>query len=231
MQWTAALVQLQEVDRELAAARQRLAEVETALRDDSALAGPRARVARLAEAAKAARQKQERLEFDLDRVEEKRRQKEIKLYGGAVKNPRELADLQAKVASLKRRKAALEDELLEAMLAREEAEAELEAAQADLAEVEAAWEAEHRHLEEEAAELHARIPTLEAQSAALSAQLPADILASYRHLLRRKNGIAVARLRGDSCSVCGTMVPPRARQAAKAGQVAYCDSCGRLLVA
>ncbi len=231
MHWTAALVQLQEVDHALAAARRRLEEVERALRDDSPLRGPRARAERLAEAAKVARQKQEKLEFELDRVEEKRRQTEIKLYGGAVKNPRELADLQAKVASLKRRKAALEDDLLEAMLAREEAEAELETARAELAEREAAWEAEHAELEAEAITLRERIPLLEEESQALAGQLPSQILASYRHLLKRKHGIAVARLQGDSCSVCGTLVPPRARQAAKAGKEAYCDSCGRLLVA
>ena len=231
MSWTAALVQLQEVDTELAAARRRLAEVEAALADRSVLEAPQRAVEEGRRAAKAARQKQESLEFELGRVEEKRRRAETKLYGGAVKNPRELADLQAKVASLKRRKEKLEDDLLEAMVEREEVEARLAEAEAHLAEVQAAWEAEHDRLEMEAVELRGRIPVLEERAAALSAKLPPSVLASYRHLLRRKNGIAVAHLQGESCSICGTLVPPRTRQAVRAGEEAYCDSCGRLLVA
>jgi uncharacterized protein len=64
---------------------------------------------------------------------------EASLYGGKIRNPKELQDLQVEIAALKRRTATLEDEQLEAMLAVEDAETQLTEANKNLNEVKATF--------------------------------------------------------------------------------------------
>jgi predicted nucleic acid-binding Zn-ribbon protein len=230
MSWTAAVLRLQKVDLELTTVRGRLQEVAAALQDDAALRTARQRAQEKTITADVARKAQKDLEFELGRVETKHQQKETRLYGGAIRNSRELEDLQAKVQSLRRRKSQIEDKLLEAMLTCEEAEAEEQQAAARLQDVEQQWQQNHETLSAERDSLRARIATLEAESAQHQGELPASVLDSYHYLQPRKGGISVARLQGDICSVCGIKATSQRKQSAQAGRETYCDGCGRLLV-
>ena len=230
MSWTAAVLRLQEVDLELTALRKRLQEVEAELQDDAALRAARQRAQEKTITADTARKAQRDLEFELGRIEAKRQQKETRLYGGAIRNSRELEDLQAKVQSLKRRKSQIEDKLLEAMLACEEAEAEEQQAAARLQDAERQWQQNHETLSAERDSLRARIATLETEAAQHQGELPASVLDSYHYLQPRRGGISVARLQGGNCSVCGIKVTSQRKQAVEAGRETYCDGCGRLLI-
>ena len=230
MSWTAAALRLQKVDLELVALRKRLQEVEAGLQDNAALRAAHQRAQEKTITADVARKAQKDLEFELGRVEAKHQQKETRLYGGAIRNSRELEDLQAKVQSLKRRKSRFEDKLLEAMLVCEDAEAEEQQSAARLQNVEQEWQQKQETLGAERDALRARIATLETEAAQRQGELPASVLDSYRYLQPRRGGISVARLQGGNCSVCGIKVTSQRKQAVKAGQETYCDGCGRLLV-
>ncbi len=230
MSWTAAVLRLQEVDLELTALRKRLQEVEAGLQDDAALRAARQRTQEKTTTADTARKAQKDQEFELGQVEAKRQQKETRLYGGAIRNSRELEDLQAKVQSLKRRKSQIEDKLLEAMLVCEEAEAEEQQAAARLQDVEQQWQQNHETLSTERDALQARVATLEAEAAQHQGELPASVLDSYHYLQPRRGGISVARLQGDICSVCGIKATSQRKQSVKAGRETYCDGCNRLLI-
>jgi hypothetical protein len=56
------------------------------------------------------------LNLELAGVNDKARRSEQRLYSGNVKNPKELTDLQNEIEALGRRRAALEDEIIEAMI-------------------------------------------------------------------------------------------------------------------
>ncbi|MEA3396368.1 MAG: hypothetical protein U9R05_02795 [Chloroflexota bacterium] len=230
MSWTAAVLRLQEVDLELTTVRGRLQEVAAALQDAAALRAARQRAQEKTITADATRKAQKDLEFELDRVETKLQQKETRLYGGAIRNSRELEDLQAKVQSLKRRKSQIEDKLLEAMLTCEEAEAEEQQATAQLQDVEQQWQQKQETLGAERDALQSQIATLEAEVTQHQGELPASVLDSYQYLQPRRGGISVARLQGDVCSVCGIKTTSQRKQSAEAGRETYCDGCSRLLI-
>ncbi|HDQ34973.1 MAG TPA: hypothetical protein ENN14_01515 [Chloroflexi bacterium] len=230
MSWTEALLQVQEADLEIQRADTRLKEIARLLQDQSELLAARKAHERAEAAAQAQRKTQKDTEFELQRVETEREQKQAQLYGGKIKNPRELKDLEAKVASLKKRKAQLEDRLLETMLAREEAEEIAAAALQAYQEAEARWEANTSALRTEQETLEARKVALREQIAKQEGNIPASVLDSYRYLRKRLGGTVVARLRDDVCGVCGIEVRVPTRRKAIYEEEAYCDGCGRLLV-
>lgn len=230
MTWTQALLQLQDLDHILIAHHKRLREIELALQDSAALLEAEKRAARTAKTAQAARKRQQDLEFEMGQVQVKRDLTENNLYSGRITNSRELQDLQAELQSLKRRVADLEDQVLEAMMAREEADANAAGVDAQLEELQQLHQDTHATLIAERQTLLAENQTLQAQQQQLRAAILPEALESYDYLKDRTGNLPVAQLHGDVCSVCGTEVLRPTQQKVHRGQVAYCDTCLRLLV-
>ncbi len=231
MSWTEALLRLQEIDQHLAAARHRLSEINRALQEDAAVREARKRAKKLTAEAQKTTKIQRELERQVKQLDIEREQAESRLYSGNIKNPREMQDMQAKVDSLKRRRINLEDKLLEAMIAREEAEVRASEAAAALEAAETYHAAQAVELQAEQATLQRRIKKLQGETEEIEKQVPGHHLDAYRHLQTRLGNPAIARLKGNVCSVCGIEVIVSRQQSAKGGKVTYCDSCGRLLIA
>jgi len=230
MSWTQALVRVQDVDLQLAGNHQRLREVEARLDDTSALRTARQEADARREATDAARKAQQELEFQVGQVQIQRERAEGNLYSGRITNTRELQDLQSKIRSLKRRINALEDELLEAMMAHEEARDAAQAAIANLDETQRRTDLTQSALTAERNRLKREDETLTAERQALRGQIPGSVIDSYDYLRKRTGGRPVAVLKGDVCSVCGMVVTMPVQQQVNRGQEAYCNNCRRLLV-
>lgn len=224
------LYRLQGLDSEGDAKQRRLAEVETALGDSDALQ----RARRALESAQRKVQKwtrqQRDLELEIQGVSNKISNSEQRLYSGMVKNPKELADRQAEVASLKRWRQKLEDDLLEAMIEREEAEAARSQAQAHLDETESRWSAQQTHLTAEREELRTRLAELERARAKLLPRIEADDMSAYRSLRDRKGGVVVVRERDDVCGGCGVTISPSVEWKLRQGERVHCGNCERIIV-
>jgi len=135
------LYRLQCLDSEGDAKRRRLAEIEAALVESEALKQARGALKGARSLIQRWALRQRDLELEIQGLSNKIARSEQRLYSGVVKNPKELADLQAEVAALKRRRQKLEDDLLEAMIEREEAETAHSQAQAHLDEIQTRWSA------------------------------------------------------------------------------------------
>lgn len=231
MPWTDALLRFQDIDLELQKLNQKLADIEVSLHDTATLTQAQQHAEEATQTAHAARKAQKDVEFELQRTQTELQQTEQRLYSGSVTNPRQLEDLQAKSQSLRKWVAKLEDDLLEAMVAREEAD-----------EVEAKTSAHYKHtatkratleqnLAAERAVLQTRGQTLLQEAENVKARIPQVIMDSYHYLTSRTGGIPVARLQGEICSMCGVEVLKPTQRKVKTGEEAYCDGCRRLLVA
>ncbi len=231
MSWTRAILNIQQIDLEMDECRLQLKRVKTKLEDDKVLREALQETEQLEAEAASARKAQKELEFELGQVEAERKQMEVRLYGGGIRNPRELADMQAKVQSLKRRQSQLEERVLEAMMAAEEAQARAAESRSGTAKLAKQWEEEHASLLQEQETLQATITRLEHELAEIQPTVPDSIWSSYIYLRKRRGGMVVARLQRESCSVCGVRVTSGRLQGARAAQEVYCDSCGCLLVA
>ncbi len=231
MPWTDALIRFQEIDLELQRLNQRLTEIQAALHDETELLQARQHAEQSAQAARVVTKKQKDVEFELQKTQTELQQTEQRLYGGSVTNPRQLEDLQAKSQSLRRWIAKLEDDLLEAMVAREEADETASAAAAKRQQITEQRDALCHNLTAEREELQTRGQTLLKEASRVKEKIPPAILDSYHYLTGRTGGIPVAQLNGDICGMCGVEVLKPTHRKVKNGEEAYCDGCRRLLVA
>ena len=225
-----ALYRLQQLDSERDAARDRLGEIQAALKDDTLLRQARRALEEKEQRARKWQATQRDLELEMESLADKSARSEGRLYGGKVTNPKELTDLEAEIASLKRRRRALEDQLLEAMIEREGAEESRDGAQESLQETESTWSTTQADLRAERGALEQRLQEVEGRRDRIAARLDPQTLAAYHRLRELKGGQAVAPLRGDTCTVCGVTISASAEWQLRQGELIHCDSCGRIIV-
>ena len=228
--WHQALYHLQEVDHRIVALKARDVEIEAGLKDHAKLSAAQEHHAASRAAADGARRRQQELEFELSRVQARLIQTEERLYGGRVTNARELQDLQAEAESLKRHRSTLEDQVLEAMVEREDADSTLKEAERALKTAEAEAETSAALLTAEQAALHGEQATLATELEALRHAVPPAVLDSYDYLKPRTAGIPVAMVKNDVCGICGTEIMANTLRKLRKGEEATCDACRRLLV-
>jgi predicted nucleic acid-binding Zn-ribbon protein len=232
MSRASSLYRLQTLDTELERRRAALREIELVLSDSGATVRSRQSLAevetRLQGARSAVHSAEGALAAHLAKIEETERA----LYGGAVRNPKELQDLQNEALSLQRYHPTLEDRVLEAMLGLEEAEIQRSAAQQELTRVQELEASRNDSLLQKREEVRGEIERLGSErEAALGDVSPAD-LELYQQLRTSRGGVAVALLEEDSCGACGLIQSHSTRQAIRmAEDLHLCKQCGRILYA
>ena len=174
---------------------------------------------------------QDRIEGEIGILEEKIGREEQRLFSGVVANPKELSALQAEVEMLKRRKAGLEDGLLEVMVQKDDATATLERLTAE-------HEASSKESEELGKTVAKLIGDIDAELAAhrtardeIATGLPDDLLSLYEKIRQAKGGVGAAALKAGTCEGCHTSLPSReVERIKKEGGLQRCENCRRILV-
>jgi predicted nucleic acid-binding Zn-ribbon protein len=224
------LYRLQQIDNQLDGMHARLSEIEAALNEGEALR-------QATELAEDAKRELHKSQLNLRQAEESLRLQQLKieemestLYGGKVRNPKELQDLQNDVAALKRYQAVLEDRQLDAMLAEEEAISKHEKADNDLDAVRQQHEQRLNALQAEKIKMLKDTSRLEDERQAAGSSIPAEDMVLYDQLRKQRRGIAVAKVSDRACSACGSMLNAALLNAAHSpNQLTRCDACGRIL--
>lgn len=230
MTWIHDLRRLQETDAALDIRRGSRGDAEARLGDSDEAIVLRARVEALDAELRAARAAQNDVELEADALKAKIAPAETKLYSGAIKNPKELADLQADIDQLKRHLSAVEDRDLEALTRLESAESECRSAGAELAALESAWAAEQSELTERMKTLSAEIAAYDAERAEQAAEVSPDHLRTYNHIRIARQGRALAKLDRNLCTGCRISLPTNIVNKARAGNVLIqCPNCERIL--
>jgi predicted nucleic acid-binding Zn-ribbon protein len=169
------------------------------------------------------------LELERSQLTNEAKAAEQRLYSGKVLNPRELTDLQDKVANLRKRSDHLDEPLLEAMMEIEQGELDVAAAQQALEQILADQAQTLGALTDEQVRLQNELAHLDADIQGMRTTIPSQNLALYDQLRKRPGGIAVAKMRGDECSSCGVGLTSRQAQQVRHGDVLPCPTCGRIL--
>lgn len=224
------LARLNDTDLAVDATKARLAEIARALREPAALAATRQDLAAAEAELERCRTAQKALELAQKDAAGKLTRAEQRLYGGQVRNPRELEDAEKDVRQLRSQQGHVEDQLLEALIAAETATERYNALRDQMARQSADWAAQQGALRDEQAQLQRRLTTEQARQVAARKAVPAELLQVYDALRPRRAGRAVAELDGDECSACRVVAPPSKVAAARdSDELIYCGNCGRLL--
>jgi len=176
---------------------------------------------------------QRRHEEEIAQVDSRRKGEEGRMYSGLITSERELEALRSELSSLRGRKNDLEDALLEIMEQREEVESLVDTLTERHAELTGAVAELTAARDEAATGIDAELRERQEERKKAEAEVPAPVLALYDDLLPRKQGVAVAELRGKTCMGCRleltqTELEELHRVAAKG--LARCEQCGRILV-
>ena len=172
------------------------------------------------------------LEADLAAAEKRMKEIEQRLFSPTA-GVRDMEAMNDELSSLKRRKSSLEDQVLEALEAREPLDAAVEGLEAELAQIGTEREALGDVIAEAELVIEAELEVEEAKRQAAAAGLPASLAEQYERLRGRLGGIGAARLVGTSCSGCHLTLPATEIDRIKRSgpdALITCDQCGRILV-
>jgi len=224
------LFRLQQIDSQIDHVYARLREIAAILAEDSSLrhaqSGLSAAQKKLAEADKHLRKAEADVQVQRIKIE----QTETALYGGKVRNPKELQDLQKESAALKRYLNILEDRQLEVMLAVEESENELMAASATHETVLDDSAKQKASLLTEQAALLKELQIQQSERQAAASTIIAADLRLYDQLRGQRSGVAVARVLDQTCAACGSTLSAALLSAVHSpNQISRCTTCGRIL--
>lgn len=224
------LYRLQQLDSQLDHIRQRQGEIQIALNDAQALRQAEAEAHQADAALQTARKNLHKAEETVKEQRLKIETTEAALYGGKVRNPKELQDLQHESAALKRFLSVLEDRQLEAMLSEEEVAAASRAATIQLELAQANHNQRLADLKDEHNRLLKDTSRLEEERQATVNSIPPDDKALYETLRKQRRGIAVSIVKNKACNTCGVTLNAILLDAAlTSGQLTRCDGCGRIL--
>jgi len=224
------LYRLQQIDTQIDQANAGLAEINRLLSNDVTIQSAREVAEETDKKLRIEQQKLKQIEFAVKEQQIKINQSESTLYGGKVRNPKELQDLQKEIASLKKHLGVLEDQQLEAMVSVEgcledeqKAQVLLSKTQAEFCEKSSGWLGQKDVLSR-------TLERLNAEKAPLLPTISPECLKTYDNLRKRKSGVAVTSAKNGSCTVCGANIRPMELQAARVAQdLVYCSNCGRIL--
>lgn len=177
------------------------------------------------------RREQDRIEGEIQILDQKTQREESRLFSGGVSSPKELSALQAEVAMLKKKRGEIDDTLLEIMVQKDDAASTQARLRAEHEEATTERESLSRTVEELSGDIEKELGEHLREREAVTAEVPAGLLSTYEKIRDQKGGVGAAALRGGTCEGCHTQLPAREVEEIKSqGGVHRCDNCRRILV-
>ena len=229
MSRASALLSLQQIDDRLTTLTSEIATVEASLRGDPELDRLRAAEAAAHEEHRTLGASARLAELEAASLQARIRELDRRLYGGTVRNPAELIEMQRELEAMRARLSTAEDDALERMELVDRSSAALQTASAGVA-------ARESHRAGAMEPLRARLESLTAERDVLNAErdaLRTDVepgdLSLYARIAAHRRP-AVTGLAGDFCAGCHMPVSNEERRAVRTGAgLTQCANCDRIL--
>jgi len=224
------LYRLQIIDSQIINCKKRIEAIEKELEDNKEINETLMNL-------ESSKQKAHKLNHEVNEIQHLITEKKIKieqseaaLYDGKERNPKILQDLQSEISLLKKQINDLENEMIEKMIEEEKNQQELEQLKANFHLLEIKNNQLRSVLITEKDCLSQKIEHLQVERETFLTQISADHLEEYNRLAASKQGIAVATIQENSCSVCGTTFTPAQCQVARSqSKFFYCPTCHRII--
>jgi hypothetical protein len=177
--------------------------------------------------------RQGELEEQTASITQRRRTLEERLYGARGVAGRELAQMEAEIIQLNRRRAEIEEIELQLLVDQEPLDAELADAGKRLGDLDGDGATLRAAVAAADVEIDAELARLRRLRSEAVAGIPGDLVERYEALRRRLGGVGAARLVGNQCGGCHlelSSVEVDHIRRMPPDEVATCDQCGRILV-
>jgi uncharacterized protein len=222
------LFDLQTLDLEIKTAEAALSDMEQRLQDDSKIKNIKQEYSIITDELTTVERSKKDLEWNIDELQKNINQVNTKLYGGTVKNPKELIGFEQEAKVLKAQLKEKEDTLLDLMAKEDTLIKQKKSTNDKLAVIENEWQqeqnailADKKVVEEQLAELNDR----RQQSVS---SIDKDSIRIYENISSKK-GYAVVRVEQGKCQGCRLSISMNEMQRARSGTIVQCSSCGMIL--
>ncbi len=222
------LYQLQELDQQIYAEEQALKQKTGQLGESEALVTARDKLASEQQRLGELKHQQHSAESEIDDLTAKITTIDEKLYGGRIRNPKELTDLQHEGNALKARRSQIENKALEVMEQVESTQAGVTARSRQFKQVEQEWQSQQQQLAAEIEGHKTRLADLHNERQLRLEGTDPQIIGLYEKL-RREKGQALARIEQGICRGCRISLSSNEIRQARSGNLVHCSSCGRIL--
>ncbi len=225
------LIRLQGIDLEIRKIRQKkekLPERLDALQER--VASKQAGLEEMKEKIRDIRKRKIEIEDELELETERMKKSQQKM--SAVQNNREYQALNKEIEEIKKANKTREDELLELLEEIKKLEDAVSEGEKELKVDRKEAAAEEKHINAIAADLDRKIAELNSEAEAVAAEVKPDLLAKYRFLAERRQGLVVAAVTDAVCSACNMNIPPQMyNELLRDERMMTCPSCQRLIYA
>lgn len=222
------LYELQQLDLEIQKKQEALDAICRQLAENKALLEAKAGLAAEERHWAEMEKKQRDVEWEVQDLRSSIIQLNDKLYGGKVKNPKELLSFEKELEIFKAKLRQKEDELLDLMAEIETIEDRLKTGREQVKRLEEEWQREQGVLNRKQTEVNSQLSELLGRRQALVSELPPQHVELYEGLKSRKR-LAVVRVEQGRCHGCHLTLSISEWQRARSGDLAQCSSCGRIL--
>jgi uncharacterized protein len=222
------LFDLQALDLEIKKGQTSLKDIERQLNENVELNKAKEGLKQISDEISQLKSKKKDIEFDVADLTKNSSQINSKLYGGSVKNPKELLGLEQELSDFKKKLGGKEDSLIELMSDEESKNEKLKGLNKKVKELELSWEKQKNVLIGEQTTIEKQIDDLNKQRNAVISDLDPESLKLYDRIFARK-GCAIVRIEQGRCQGCRLALPMSDLQRTRGGKVVQCSSCGMIL--
>jgi predicted nucleic acid-binding Zn-ribbon protein len=223
------LLSLQQIDDRISTLTSEIAVTEASLRGDPELERLRGAEAAAHEEHRTLGASANLAELEAASLQARIRELDRRLYGGTVRNPAELMEMQRELEVMRTKLSTAEDDALGRMEDVDVSTASLESASAAVVAREAQRAAAMEPLRQRLATLTAERDVLNAERDGLRAEADANDLSLYARIAAHRRP-AVTGLAGESCAGCHMPVSNEERRAVRTGTgLTQCANCDRIL--
>lgn len=219
---------LQAIDLEIKKGQLSLSDIELQLVQNSELDQAREYLKEVADSISELKKKKKDLEWEINDIRKNTSQISTKLYGGTVKNPKELISFEQELTDLKKKLSGKEDVLIELMSDEEAENEKLKTLNEKVKSLEHKWEKQKESLISEKVNIEKHIDYLGKQRNTIVSDLDPESLKLYDRIFTRK-GCAIVRIEQGRCQGCRLALPMSDLQRARSGNIVQCSSCGMIL--
>lgn len=224
------LQRLQEVDTRVATLEAAISHDEEMLRRDPELERVREAAGTAAQARREADEAAAGAEAEVNALQTRVTALDRRLYGGSVRNPQDLLEMQRELEVLRGRLSDAEDRALGELDGVEAASAAERERAAALHTAEERRAADLGPLEARLATARTELDAARAERERVAAQVDSSALALYRRVAQRRTP-AVVGLNGDACGGCHLPLSVEERRLVRtSAQIVQCSNCDRILV-
>lgn len=224
------LLEISSVDQEIEHNTQSIDSIQAILDDDHMIVDTQQTVAKMR--AELTTLKTEHIDLELTLASSKVKSQDVEttLYGGTVRNPRELEDLQTELGILRNLETKQEENLLIAMEAVDTSQSLLSNLESSLTDMQNSWISESQGLHQKMDGLKETGKLLKEKRDSLCSVVSVHHMQLYEKIKSNRSGQPMARLERGICQGCRLSLPTRVVQTTRTSQEPQqCPSCNRIL--